>query len=347
MTTVLSRSPGRHVRAATWPSTTARPETDLATRYAPFPLDADARHFGLTTSVMRLGPGAVSVAVRHGRRTDSDTATILLHGAAGSWTTWTPLLRAAGHGDMAPTDSDLTDLIIPDLPGWGDSGLPTDTSELTIETMAATVADIARALGYSRWTIVGHSMGGLIALQLAAAETGATVSVGLISPTTFSVIDSVRHPVLRFGLLPGYTTLLQVMRMLCFAGTWGHALVVGFARLRLLRALVSPLFRHPGRVPASVIAALAVEVRPRGFSLASARAGSYDAVASWSRIDCPVRAVTGDRDVFIAPSDRDRLSRVISDFSLVTLTGAGHFGHIERPFDIVHTLGLPIGRQIR
>jgi len=346
MSTVLSRSPGRHARAATRSSTTARPEADPTTRYAPFSLDANARRFGLTTSFMRLGPGAVSVAVRHGRRTDSDTATIFLHGAAGSWTTWTPLLQAADRGHATPTAPALTDLIIPDLPGWGDSPLPTDTAELTIETMAATVADIARALGYRRWNVVGHSMGGLIALQLAAAETGATVSVGLISATTFSVIDSVRHPVLRFGLLPGYTTLLQVMRMLCLMGTSGRSLVVGLARLRLLRGLVSPLFRHPGRVPATVIDALADEVRPQGFSLASARAGSYDAVAAWSRIVCPVRASVGDRDVFIAFSDRDRLRRVIADFTLVTLTDVGHFGHIERPFDIVCTLGLPIRRDI-
>ncbi|TDW30946.1 alpha/beta fold hydrolase [Cryobacterium psychrophilum] len=316
-------------------------------RYAPFALDADARRFGLTTSSMRLGPGAVSVAVRHGRRTDSDTATILLHGAAGSWTTWTPLLQAASHGETAPMDTDLTDLVIPDLPGWGDTPLPADTSELTIETMAATVADIARALGYRRWNVVAHSMGGLIALQLAAAETGATVSVGLVSATTFSVIDSVQHPMLHFGLLPGYTTLLQVMRMLRLAGASGRALVVGLARLHLLRTVVSPLFRHPGRMQSTVIAALAVELRPHGFSLASARAGSYDAVASWSRIVCPVRASAGDRDVFVSATDTDRLRNVISDFSMVTLTDAGHFGHIERPFHVLTTLRLPMRREMR
>ncbi|MDH6236198.1 alpha/beta fold hydrolase [Cryobacterium sp. CG_9.6] len=335
MTSVLSQHAARH----------AEPTAVRTSGYAPFALATDARRFGLTTSAMRLGPGSASVWVRHGRRTDNDTATILLHGAAGSWTTWTPLLQAASEDSRRLGTSELRDLIIPDLPGWGDTPLPADTSDLTIETMAATIADIARALGYRRWNVVGHSMGGLIALQLAAAETRATVSVGLVSATTFSVIDSVRHPVALFRLLPGYTALLQVMRLLHLAGTPGRALVTGLDRLHLLRGVVSPLFRHAGRIHPSVIAAFAREVRPHGFSLASARAGEYDAVASWSRIVCPVRASVGDRDVFVAASDAHRLRAIITNFSIVTLANAGHFGHLERPCEVVRALGLAGDRQ--
>lgn len=287
---------------------------------------------------MRLGIGTVSV--RHGRRTGSGTATILLHGAAGSWTTWTPLLSAADalgaeQSDAGVMPSPLTDLIIPDLPGWGDTALPADRSHLTIETMAATVAEIARALGYRRWNVVGHSMGGLIALQLAAAETRATASVGLVSATTFSVIESVRHPLARFGVLPRYTSLLQVMRLLSLTGSAGRALVAGLARLSVLRPLVSPLFRHPARIDRSVIDALAREVRPAGFSIASARAGTYDAATAWARIECPVRAGHGDRDVFVAPRDASLLQEAIADFRISVLPDTGHFGHIERPLAVL------------
>ncbi|KFF59977.1 hypothetical protein JF66_07635 [Cryobacterium sp. MLB-32] len=311
----------------------------MSRQYCPFPLEADARRFGLTTSSMRLGIG--TVAVRHGRRTGSDTATILLHGAAGSWTTWTPLLSAADALRADEPDSSaarMTDLVIPDLPGWGDTALPADPAHLTIETMAATVADIARALGYRRWRVVGHSMGGLIALQLAAAETRATVSVGLVSATTFSVIESVRHPLAGFGLLPGYASLLQVMRVLRLTGTWGRTCVAFLARASLLRGLVAPLFRHPARIHASIIHALGQEVRPAGFSIASARAGAYDAAASWKRIECPVRATHGDRDVFVATRDARRLHDVLADFRIISLPDTGHFGHIERPCDVLRSL---------
>src|SRR5690606_22704174 len=47
----------------------------------------------------------------------SDTATLLLHGAAGSWTTWLPLIRASQEAG-----SPLQNVVALDLPGWGESG---------------------------------------------------------------------------------------------------------------------------------------------------------------------------------------------------------------------------------
>ena len=88
----------------------------------------------------------------------------------------------------------------------------------------------------------------------------------------------------------------------------------------------------------TVIAALASEARPRAFSLASARAGRYDAERSWSRIDCPVRATHGDTDVFVAGTGQERLSRVIRDFAGEIIPGTGHFGHVERPYETLATL---------
>ncbi|TFD68897.1 alpha/beta fold hydrolase [Cryobacterium ruanii] len=304
----------------------APPATALG--YSPFGLDADARHFGLTTSTMRLKGG--TLRVRHGRRTDSDTATILVHGAAGSWTTWTPLLQASDA-----TARELTDLIIPDLPGWGDSPAPADESVLGVESLAELVADLARSLGYERWNVVGHSMGGFIALQLAASETRATESVGLVSATSFSIIDSVRHPVRQFSTLPAFTALLLTMRMLRLAGPLGRALVRAVAGLGLLRALVAPLFSRPTAIDDSVVAGLGAEVRPASFALAAARAGAYDAATQWARIRCPVRSVHGDDDAFVTADDDERLLAAIPTCRISTIRGAGHFSQIERPLEVL------------
>ncbi|MEO6200448.1 MAG: alpha/beta hydrolase [Cryobacterium sp.] len=313
----------------------ARPSS--RTQYCPFPIKADPGQFGLTTSSLALGAGRV--VVRHGRRTDSDTATILLHGAAGSWSTWTPLLSAA---DDATSPSDL---IIPDLPGWGDSPEPSGEEPLTIEGMARLVAEIALALGYRRWVVIGHSMGGLVALELAAVAARETTFVGLVSATTFSVVESARHPVTRFALLPGYAALLHVMRVLSLAGAAGTGFVRGLERMSLLRPLVSPLFSRPRLISASVVAALAAEARPRAFSLASSLAAAYDPERSWSRIRCPVRAQKGDSDVFVAESDGARLGHVIPDFICETLDDTGHFGHIERPWETLRL--LPVDQRGR
>ncbi|TFB97454.1 alpha/beta hydrolase [Cryobacterium adonitolivorans] len=308
-------------------------DTDLD--YCPFGLSKDSGRLGLGTSVIdtALGP----ITVRHGRRTTTGatgTATILLHGAAGSWTTWTPLISAADRSAAAP----LADLIIPDLPGWGDTPLPLDESTETIESLAAAVAEIARALGYRRWRVIGHSLGGFVALELAASTPRQTTYVGLVSATTFSVIDSVRHPVARFAVLPGFTALLGVMRVLSVFGAAGRGLAAGLHRLGLLRALVAPLFSSVRRVDVSVVAALAAEARPRSFALAANRAGHYDADASWARIECPVRSVHGDRDVFVTVDDDRRLAGVVADLEVRVLTGTGHFGHVERPVDTLTAL---------
>jgi pimeloyl-ACP methyl ester carboxylesterase len=278
-----------------------------------------------------------TVAVRHGRRSTSDTATILLHGAAGSWTTWTPLLQAA-----EAIARDLTDLIIPDLPGWGDSPRAADESSVGVESMAELVADVARSLGYERWNVVGHSMGGFIALQLAASEPRATSSVGLVSATSFSIQDSVRHPIRHFSVLPAFTTLLMTMRMLRLAGHLNRGLVRAVTYLGLLPALVAPLFSRPGAVHPTVVASLGAEVRPVGFVLAAERAGAYNASTQWAQIRCPVRSVHGDDDIFVAADDDKRLRAVVPHCVISTIPGAGHFSQIERPLEVLLRLEFAV-----
>ncbi|MBN9188133.1 alpha/beta fold hydrolase [Microbacterium sp.] len=142
------------------------------------------RERGVGLRRIAIGTALGRVVVRAGRRADGP-ATILLHGAAGSWTTWTPLLAAADAAS-AP----LTDVVAPDLPGWGDSGtLPRGTD---VGAMSDAVVEIARSLGYTRWRVVGHSLGGFIALDLAARHPRETIAVVLVSPSGAGVVDALR-----------------------------------------------------------------------------------------------------------------------------------------------------------
>jgi pimeloyl-ACP methyl ester carboxylesterase len=299
--------------------------------YCPFPLTKNDHQLRLTTSEIPTSLGTVTV--RHGR-SRGPVATILLHGAAGSWTTWTPFIRAADEQSAA---GPIDDLVIPDLPGWGDTPLPDDAAAETIESLAVAVVEITRALGYERWQVIGHSLGGFVALELAARYPAETSHVGLVSATTYTVIESARHPLARFGLLPGFTALLGVMRMLARLGG-GRSFVAGLHRLGMLRALTAPLFARSRGIDSSVVAALATEARPLSFALAAKRAARYDADLSWARIACPVRAVHGARDVFVTDSDDVRMAAVIADFSVAVLAGTGHFAHIERPAETVRAV---------
>ncbi|KAA9107764.1 alpha/beta fold hydrolase [Microbacterium rhizomatis] len=294
------------------------------------------RSLGLRRATVPTRVGRI--VVRAGRRTpDTTTATILLHGAAGSWTTWTPLLAASDR-----TGSPLGDVIIPDLPGWGESGdLPSTAS---VRDVSEAIIDVARALGYTSWRVVGHSLGGFVALDLAAAAPAATLSVALISPSGAGVIDAVRRPV-RGGLrLAPFAGMLLTMRLFALLGRPGRAVVRLLNRVGALRHLSAPLFAHPSTVHSSVIDALAAEVRPSAFARAAALAGTYD-TSTWRRITCPVGAVRGVVDVFAGAADAATFAAFIPGFHEVALDDAGHFAQVERPAAVLAVISALAGMR--
>ncbi len=304
----------------------------VAGREPVHPLEFDAGPLGLERIVVATALGAV--VVHRSRIRTSAEATVLLHGAAGSWTTWTPLLRTAGRDRM-------TDVVVPDLPGWGGSAGPAaGVDGIDVASLAGAVADVTRACGYKRWHVVGHSLGGFVALELAAQRPEATTEVLLVSATTLGARGDRLGAARGWIAYPALFALLLGMRLLAVLGQAGTALVRLLNRVGLLRLLASPLFAPGCRMHPSVVDALAVEIRPAAFVRALHCARGYDAVARWGRILCPVVAVHGDRDVFIGRDDDARLRSVIPRYTAVTLAATGHFGHIERPGLVLSELGL-------
>jgi len=264
----------------------------------------------------RCGP----VAVRHTER-HSRTATVLLHGAAGSWTTWNAAIAAAESG------GDVSDLVVPDLPGWGDS--PADASHLDAASLAAAVVATVRALGYDRWRLVGHSLGGFVALELAAQEPEATESVVLVSGTTFGGRgDRMGLPqlLLRYAPLMG---LVVAMRVLMALGPGlATRFVAALDRMHLLGLLTAPLF---GRHVPEAVSDLARDLRPSAFVRAVACARVYPAAERWRLVRCPVLSVHGDHDLFSPASDDAPLARIIPQLRSITVPATGHFAHVEHP----------------
>jgi len=290
--------------------TAAFPESGLVT---------DETRLGLERAVVEtsLGP----VVVRSGRRT-GETATVLVHGAAGSWTTWTPLISYADHRGLP-----LTDLVIPDLPGWGESADP-EWGAVGVDDYANALAEVATTLGYRRWRIIGHSLGGLLALATAVRAPDATASVVLVSPTGPAVIDAVRRPV-RGGLrLPWFAGMLVAMRVLAAIGSVG--VVRALRAFGMLRLLAAPLFADRAAIDESVIDAFADELRPAAFVHAARAAAGYD-LGAFAGIRRPVRSVRGQNDAFSSASDSAWFARTIPDFREIRVPGAGHFAAIEAP----------------
>lgn len=81
---------------------------------------------------------------------------VLLHGIAGSGQTWDPVL---------PLLAERHSVIAPDLLGHGRSAKP--RGDYSLGAYASGVRDLLIALGHDTATVVGHSLGGGIAMQFA------------------------------------------------------------------------------------------------------------------------------------------------------------------------------------
>ena len=308
-------------------------EPDPSPAYAPFALVDDASEFGFVTSTLSRTAGRV--VARHYPARAGTRATVFLHGAAGSWTTWTPMLSSAREAGIR-----IDDPVLLDLPGWGDSTPEPGAEPLTVDTVCELVRDLLVDLGYTEWDLVGHSLGGFVSLHMAAIWPGSVRSVALVSGTTYAVIESVGDPVRGLRVLPGFTLLLFFFRLMAPVQPFALLALRGIRRVGLLRLSSFPLFRHLGRIDGSVIEALSVELRPRSFVTAAEVARGYDADASWARIECAVVAMRGDRDVFVAHDDYDRLGRVVRRFDSSVVADCGHFGNVERPAQTLAALGF-------
>ena len=82
---------------------------------------------------------------------------ILLHGYAETSRMWTPILPLLGEKFT---------VIAPDLPGIGDSSIPTDG--LDMKTAATRIHALARSLGVEKARVVGHDIGLMVAYAYAA-----------------------------------------------------------------------------------------------------------------------------------------------------------------------------------
>src|ERR1700760_1878141 len=90
---------------------------------------------------------------------DADEVVVLLHGVAGSSSTWDP---AVEHLESAGIRRRI---LAPDLLGHGESAGP--SGDFSMGAFANGLRDLLAALGHRRVTVVGHSLGGGVAMQFA------------------------------------------------------------------------------------------------------------------------------------------------------------------------------------
>ena len=125
-------------------------------------------------------------------------AVLLVHGLVSDATTWTRAMdELAGRGLR---------VIAPDLLGHGQSDKP--AGGYSLAGFGASMSDLLRSLGVNAATVVGHSYGGAVAMQVAHAHPEQVSRLVLVAA---GGLGRQVHPILRAASLPGADRVLGLI----------------------------------------------------------------------------------------------------------------------------------------
>jgi pimeloyl-ACP methyl ester carboxylesterase len=286
--------------------------------YFPYDVEEDLGRLGLTYSYVDTRLGRLRVACSPG-----DVETVLLHGVGLDSSAWSPLVEATGR---------RAGWVCVDLPGFG--GSDPLAGPFSLDDASAAIVDVLDALGARSVDLVGHSMGGFLALHLAATFPGRLRSLSVVCGAYATIVDVVNAPVRTLVRRPATSAIYLGLTLLSRLGRAGDLLVRGAARTGLLRLSMPGVAAHPFRVRQSLLRAIADGNRPRSFLLAQATGRGYDHRSVWSRITVPVLAVFGERDALVSGRDADVLHEALPAASVVVLPDASHFAPMEQPDEL-------------
>ncbi len=222
-------------------------------------------------------------------------------------------------------------MIAPDLVGHGDSATP--RGDYSLGAHASVIRDLLSALGIERATMVGHSLGGGVAMVFFwqfpdRVERLALVSSGGLGPEV--------SPLLRSIALPGASALVSLA---------GHDVVTG----GLDRA--GAALRARGSWVGGQLQAISRALRPLGGpgarrafvqSLRAVIDARGQRVSATDRLylleNVPTLIAWGERDHTI-PIEHGRAAHAALPHSrFVTIPGAAHFPHLEAPAELAAAL---------
>ena len=232
---------------------------------------------------------AVKIRTNRGHPPADRPALVFVHGAGGTGSHWLGLYK---------TLAKQFDLVIVDLPGHGDSAGPLlDSVGAYADWLARVVS--SEGLEPARTFVVGHSMGGAVAIEYALRHACA----GLVLVATGA----------RLRVSPAVLDFFTAEH----AGDWTATAAALFYGARATPEMLRLAQVELGKTPRSVYAA--------DFAMCD-RWDALDRVAS---IRLPVLVLSGSADALTPPKYARFLAEKIAGARLVTLEGAGHMLMIE------------------
>jgi pimeloyl-ACP methyl ester carboxylesterase len=247
---------------------------------------------------------------------------VLIHGITGTARTWE---------EAIPGLAERFTVIAPDLLGHGESAKP--RGDYSLGAYASGVRDLVAALGHDRATIVGHSLGGGIAMQLAYQFPERTDRLVLVSS---GGLGREVHPLLRAAALPGSEFVLPFV---CWAGLRdaGNAVAGTLGRLGLDAGTdLQEMWRG--------YASLADADAQQAFihTLRTIIDGGGQRVSARDRLylaaELPTLVMWGEDDPIIPLEHGRAAHQAIPGSRLEVFERAGHFPHRADPQRFVDTL---------
>ena len=248
---------------------------------------------------------------------------VLIHGMVNSSRHWR---------SVALSLADRYTVIAPDLIGHGDSATP--RGDYSLGAHATSIRDLLAVLGIDRATIVGHSLGGGVAMQFFYQFPQRTERLVLISSGGLGHEVS---PLLRSATLPGAAALLSLAahpRLLSGLRRGGDRLRESGSRqgvyLQAIARALRPL-EEPGARTAFLHTLRSV------IDIRGQRVSATDRL--YLLAGMPTLIVWGERDHTIPVAHGLAAHRAAPGSRLQTLPRAAHFPHLEDPDGLAAVLG--------
>lgn len=234
---------------------------------------------------------------------------IFVHGLGGNWQNWL---------ENMPRIAQERRVLALDLPGFGESELP--PWEISISAYARAVDGWLDRLGVGHVAVVGNSMGGFIAAELAIQCPERVERLALAAAAGISITNLKRRPTMTVARLAVALGSLVASR--------SREII---ARERLRHLVVAPVVRHPSRIrPDLLYEIMQGSGKPAYFASLDALT-SYDFRDRLPEIRCPTLVVWGRDDVLVPVGDAAEFERLIPHSRRVVMDDTGHVPMLERP----------------
>jgi pimeloyl-ACP methyl ester carboxylesterase len=251
----------------------------------------------------KTGPGTVTsadgVEIAYTIHRIDQPNLVLVHGWMCDQSYWSEQVSALAEG---------FGVITVDLAGHGASA--TNREQWTIPSLGADVEAVISELGLEDVIVVGHSMGGLVAMDVARRLPDAVI--GIIGIDTLMDVDAEHDPEQVQQLVAGLTADFQPT---C-TGFVSSMFVEGSAP-ELVDPIVTDMCSGPGEIGAALIAAYVDFDQKEAFSVAGV----------------PIRSVNAD----LWPTDIEG-NQALGDYDATILVGFGHFLMQEAPDQVTEAI---------